>query len=91
MELYLCVYKKAGRNYISFGDFNMVISEDERFRSIFCHASAGDFNDFMDHIGVVDVLMTRKKFTTVDPSNVQLSKLDRFLVSESIFHRFQDL
>nr|KAJ0215732.1 hypothetical protein LSAT_V11C300154700 [Lactuca sativa] len=91
MKLYFCIYSVKRGDYIIFSDFNAVRGEDERFRSIFCHACAGDFNDFIDDISVVDVLMVGKIFTRVDPKNVNLNKMDRFLVSESIFDRFQDL
>ncbi|CAH1446166.1 unnamed protein product [Lactuca virosa] len=66
-------------------------SAEERFGSVFCSSSAEDFNNFIDDVGGVDVPMIGKKFTRVDSSNVKLSKLDRFLVSEGVSDRFQGL
>ncbi|CAH1426155.1 unnamed protein product [Lactuca virosa] len=82
---------RYGGNYVIFGDFNVVRSVEERFGSVFCSSSAEDFNNFIDDVGGVDVPMIRKRFTRVDSSNVKLSKLDRFLVSEDIYDRFQGL
>nr|KAJ0223012.1 hypothetical protein LSAT_V11C200087660 [Lactuca sativa] len=53
---------------------------EERCGSVFYSSFAGDFNDFIDDVGAVDVPMIGKKFISVDFSNVKLSKLDRFVV-----------
>nr|KAJ0203171.1 hypothetical protein LSAT_V11C500269910 [Lactuca sativa] len=65
--------------------------EEERFDLVLYHILFGYFNDFIDDIEVVDVPITGNKFTRVVSMVVKLSKLDRFLVSEVIIHRFQSL
>lgn len=49
------------------------------------------FNDFIDEIGVVDVLVIGKRFTRSDANVSKLSNLDFFLVYEDIYDTFQSL
>ena len=51
MELYFFFYYQLWGNYVIFGDFNVVRSVEERFGSVFCSSSTGDFNDCVDDEG----------------------------------------
>lgn len=78
-------------NYIIFGDFNVVSDASERYGSNFCQTYANVFDDFIGELGLVDVSMTGKRFTRVDSVGAKLSKLERFLVSEDMYDRFEQL
>nr|KAJ0216202.1 hypothetical protein LSAT_V11C300102750 [Lactuca sativa] len=54
-------------------------------------SSAYDFNDFIDDMGLIDVPMIGKQFTRIDAIGSKLSKLDRFLVDEAFYDRFENL
>ncbi|CAI9292289.1 unnamed protein product [Lactuca saligna] len=89
---YLMDFKRRnGGNYMCFGDFNVVREVYDRMGLIFCSSSASDFNDFIDDMGLIDVPMIRKRFTRIDASGSKLSKLDRFLVDEVFYDRFENL
>lgn len=81
----------SGGNYGVFSDNNVIKSGLERYGSVFCHNYATCFNDFIDEIGVVDVPIIGKRFTRSDTTVSKLSKLDRFLVFEDFYDKFQSL
>nr|GFB27342.1 RNA-directed DNA polymerase, eukaryota [Tanacetum cinerariifolium] len=73
---------------IVMGDFNEVRSEEERFGSQFNRSSARNFNNFISSAGLVEIKTEGYSYTWSHPSASKMSKLDRFLVSESIISNF---
>ena len=67
------------------GDFNEVRDESERLGSTFYPANAHSFNDFVDHLDLVDVPLGGPRFTWSDKWGSKFSKLDRFMVTEGTF------
>nr|GEX88651.1 RNA-directed DNA polymerase, eukaryota [Tanacetum cinerariifolium] len=65
---------------ILMGDFNEVRSKEERRGSVFNHAGARVFNQFISSSGLIDVKMEGYYFTWSHPSVTKMSKLDPFLV-----------
>nr|KAJ0189892.1 hypothetical protein LSAT_V11C800391550 [Lactuca sativa] len=51
------------RNWLLFGDFNVVRRKEESFSSQFCEASARDFNQFIHEAGIQDFNMGGEQFT----------------------------
>nr|GEW01818.1 RNA-directed DNA polymerase, eukaryota [Tanacetum cinerariifolium] len=75
---------------IILGDFNEVRSIDERRGSCFNPSSARVFDYFISLSGLVDVKLEGYAFTWPYPSGSEMSKLDRFLVSEGLFGFWSD-
>nr|GEV12839.1 putative RNA-directed DNA polymerase, eukaryota, reverse transcriptase zinc-binding domain protein [Tanacetum cinerariifolium] len=73
---------------ISLGDFNMVREAGERFGSNFIASHADIFNNFISNSSLADVPLGSYKFTWSDKWGSKMSKLARFLVSESFFDAF---
>nr|GEW52913.1 RNA-directed DNA polymerase, eukaryota [Tanacetum cinerariifolium] len=73
------------------GDFNKVRNIDERRGSCFNPTSARVFDQFISASGLVDVKMEGYTFIWSHPSGSKMSKLDWFLVSESIFSIFPSI
>ncbi|GKE23718.1 RNA-directed DNA polymerase, eukaryota, partial [Tanacetum coccineum] len=69
------------------GDFNEVRDSCERFGSVFHKQGAKVFNDFIAKSGLFDVPLGGCSFTWCHKSASKMSKLDRFLVSESLIHK----
>ena len=91
MGVPLGLYEEEWEYYVFFRDFNVVREAAERFGSVFCPSSAISFNDFIEENGLIDVHMVGKRFTRVDKIRAKLSKLDRFLVSDGFFDKFNQL
>lgn len=66
--------------WIFLGDFNAVRFEHERFNSVFCKATAIDFNRFITEADLHEFNMGGSKFTYLRDDGFKLSKIDRFLV-----------
>ncbi|KAL9668390.1 hypothetical protein QQ045_002771 [Rhodiola kirilowii] len=64
------------------GDFNSVLLEEERSRSIFNEKDAYLFLDFVQAMGVLDLPLRGRRFTWSNKSGA--SRLDRFLLSPGI-------
>lgn len=68
------------------GDFNAVRSSEERrgpgAASQLHRLESEDFNDFIDDMELVDIPLLGRKFTWVRPNGRQMSRLDRFLISQ---------
>ncbi|KAL4569231.1 hypothetical protein LXL04_024866 [Taraxacum kok-saghyz] len=79
----LLTMRRVGGMCILMGDFNVVRTAAERLGSVFCATSAEAFNDFVYSAGVADIPLGGRRFTRVDRSGAKMSRLDRFLVSES--------
>ncbi|GKD94529.1 RNA-directed DNA polymerase, eukaryota [Tanacetum coccineum] len=66
------------------GDFNEVRVKSDRFGSHFNPFGAQRFNSFISDSGLVEVNLGGCHFTWCHKSATKISKLDRFLVSESV-------
>nr|GEZ07640.1 putative RNA-directed DNA polymerase, eukaryota, reverse transcriptase zinc-binding domain protein [Tanacetum cinerariifolium] len=73
---------------IALGDFNMVRETGERFGYTFNERHADIFNAFISNSSLIDVPLGGYKFTWTDKWGSKMSKLDRFLVSESFYDAF---
>nr|GFA87768.1 RNA-directed DNA polymerase, eukaryota [Tanacetum cinerariifolium] len=69
---------------IIMGDFNEVRYSNERFGSNFNVKGANAFNSFIIQAGLKDIPLGGCSFTWCHKSGSKMSKLDRFLVSESL-------
>ncbi|GKF26859.1 RNA-directed DNA polymerase, eukaryota, reverse transcriptase zinc-binding domain protein [Tanacetum coccineum] len=69
------------------GDFNEVWKKDERFSSVFNVHGANAFNLFISNTGLEEVPLGGCSYTWCHKSASKMSKLDRFLISES-FDKF---
>ncbi|GJW27970.1 RNA-directed DNA polymerase, eukaryota, reverse transcriptase zinc-binding domain protein [Tanacetum coccineum] len=78
-------------NFILFGDMNIVHHEDERFGSSFSHTEANQFNFFIDNSGLIDLPIRGHFFTWMNKAGTELSKLDRFLISEEVLEVLHDI
>nr|GEV64338.1 putative reverse transcriptase domain-containing protein [Tanacetum cinerariifolium] len=76
---------------IILGDFNEVLSIDERRGSCFNPSNARVFDHFISSSGLVDIKLEGYAFTWSHPSGSKMSKLDRFLVSGGIFLIFPSI
>ncbi|GKB53733.1 RNA-directed DNA polymerase, eukaryota, partial [Tanacetum coccineum] len=70
------------------GDFNEVRDEGERYGSVFCDRQARIFNEFIANNSLIDVSLGGYNFTWTNKWGTKMSKLDRFLVSESFYEMF---
>ncbi|GKC34794.1 RNA-directed DNA polymerase, eukaryota [Tanacetum coccineum] len=69
---------------IIMGDFNEVRKKAERFGSVFNVQGADAFNMFISNAGLEEVPLGGCSFTWCHKSATKMSKLDRFLISESL-------
>ncbi|GKA33567.1 RNA-directed DNA polymerase, eukaryota [Tanacetum coccineum] len=75
---------KWNGDVIIMGDFNEVRCKSDRFGSQYNHHGAQRFNSFILNAGLVEVNLGGCHFTWCHKSASKMSKLDRFLVSESV-------
>ncbi|GJX27009.1 RNA-directed DNA polymerase, eukaryota [Tanacetum coccineum] len=75
---------KWNGDVIIMGDFNEVRFKSDRFGSQFNPFGAQRFNSFISGSGLVEVTLGGSHFTWCHKSATKMSKLDRFLVSESV-------
>nr|GEX95511.1 RNA-directed DNA polymerase, eukaryota, reverse transcriptase zinc-binding domain protein [Tanacetum cinerariifolium] len=68
------------------GDFNEVRNRSDRFGSVFNVQGVNVFNSFISSAGLVEVSLSGCSFTWCHKSATKMSKLDRFLVSESLLN-----
>nr|GEZ98247.1 RNA-directed DNA polymerase, eukaryota [Tanacetum cinerariifolium] len=68
------------------GDFNEVRNRSDRFGSVFIVQGANVFNSFISSAGLVEVSLGGCSFTWCHKSATKMSKLDKFLVSESLLN-----
>ncbi|GJR10771.1 RNA-directed DNA polymerase, eukaryota [Tanacetum coccineum] len=68
------------------GDFNEVRNRSDRFGSVFNVQGANVFNSFISSAGLVLVSLGGCSFMWCHKSATKISKLDRFLVSESLIN-----
>ncbi|GJS97372.1 RNA-directed DNA polymerase, eukaryota [Tanacetum coccineum] len=70
-------------HHLIFGDFNVVRYASERLGTVFNHASANVFNQFIRDAQLWDIPLGGHLFTRINKHGDKLSKLDRFLTSDS--------
>ncbi|GJT53177.1 RNA-directed DNA polymerase, eukaryota [Tanacetum coccineum] len=68
---------------IIMGDFNKVRVKSDRFGSVFHAHGANLFNSFITNAGLIEVPLGGSTFTWCHKSATKMSKLDRFLISET--------
>ncbi|GJV09703.1 RNA-directed DNA polymerase, eukaryota [Tanacetum coccineum] len=73
------------------GDFNEVREAGERYGSIFKEKQADLFNEFISNAFLIDVPLDGFNYTWTDKWGSKMSKLDRFLVSESFYETFHHI
>nr|GFB80322.1 RNA-directed DNA polymerase, eukaryota [Tanacetum cinerariifolium] len=73
------------------GDFNEVRSEHERFGSTFNRQEAIAFNNFIYSTCLIDLPLEGYAFTWAHKSASNMSKLDRYLISEGVLDLFPHL
>ena len=71
------------------GDFNEVLSIEERKGGLICHSSMEDFAALVQDLNVIDVPLVGRKYTWVRGKSC--SKLDRMLVEHAWLEEFPDL
>ncbi|PWA34615.1 RNA-directed DNA polymerase, eukaryota, Reverse transcriptase zinc-binding domain protein [Artemisia annua] len=76
---------------VAMRDFNEVREAGERFGSFFNDRQADIFNSFISNASLIDVPLGGYKFTWTDKWGSKMSKLDRFLVSESFYDTFPNI
>nr|GEZ73764.1 RNA-directed DNA polymerase, eukaryota [Tanacetum cinerariifolium] len=69
---------------VTMGDFNEVRDSSERFGSVFNKHGTKLFNDFIAKAGLTEVPLGGCIFTWCHKTASKMSKLDRFLVSDSL-------
>ena len=67
------------------GDFNEVRYKSDRFGSVFNVHGANEFNAFIANAGLVEVSLGGSKYTWCHKSATNMSKVDRFFISENLF------
>ncbi|XP_074297220.1 uncharacterized protein LOC141627923 [Silene latifolia] len=76
------------------GDFNCVLTPEERLRGQSSIAEMAPFRDCLDQCGMIDIPATGSKFTWNNkqgPDSRVFSRLDRFLVNQEWLDCFPDL
>ncbi|GJW01599.1 RNA-directed DNA polymerase, eukaryota [Tanacetum coccineum] len=77
---------KWNGDVVIIGDFNEVRYKSDRFGSVFNAHGASLFNSFIRSSGLMEVNLGGSTFTWCHKSATKMSKLDRFLVSESFMN-----
>ncbi|PWA72133.1 RNA-directed DNA polymerase, eukaryota [Artemisia annua] len=77
-------------NYMLFGDLNVVRDESERYGSVFSRDEADSFNTFISNSNLVDLPLGGRQFTWMNKAGTKMSKLDRFLIADSITDSIPD-
>ncbi|GKC59183.1 RNA-directed DNA polymerase, eukaryota, reverse transcriptase zinc-binding domain protein [Tanacetum coccineum] len=77
--------------FVLFGDMNEVRDESERYGTMFSQVEDQMFNSFIDDVGLLDLPLEGRSFTWMNKVGTKMSKLDRFLVSNSVMDTFLDL
>ncbi|GJR02111.1 RNA-directed DNA polymerase, eukaryota [Tanacetum coccineum] len=82
---------KWKREVVIMGDFNEVRYKSDRFGSVFNVHGANMFNSFITNAGLVEVSLGGSSFTWCHKSATKMSKLDRFLMSESLLSTWPNI
>ncbi|XP_071719408.1 uncharacterized protein [Rutidosis leptorrhynchoides] len=78
-------------SWILCGDFNEVRGPSERLNCEFFRNRAIRFNEFITRNGLVEIPLGGRKFTRISDDGIKMSKLDRFLVSDTFLPLWPDL
>ncbi|GJV58049.1 retrovirus-related pol polyprotein from transposon TNT 1-94 [Tanacetum coccineum] len=89
-EIQMTMLQSAVGIWILFGDYNVVRHHGEKVGSSFNAGEANTFNAFISRIGLFDFPLNGRRFTRFDNGGLKASKLDRFLVSNSILNIWVD-
>ncbi|XP_071714476.1 uncharacterized protein [Rutidosis leptorrhynchoides] len=89
LEIFLGEHDDAA--WILGGDFNEVRHQSERQNCEFVERRAKWFNEFINKNQLIEVPMGGKWFTRIRDNGINLSKLDRFLISESFNLMWEEL
>ncbi|GMJ07746.1 hypothetical protein HRI_004443800 [Hibiscus trionum] len=74
------------------GDFNAIVSAEEKSGIEFCHSASKVFADFIHLNGLIDLPMEGSRFTWFrGGAQAEASRLDRFLISTDILSWFPNL
>ncbi|GJS74599.1 RNA-directed DNA polymerase, eukaryota [Tanacetum coccineum] len=73
------------------GDFNEVRTKHERYGTVFNLHGANAFNNFINMTGLVDLPLEGYSYTWSHKSASNMSKLDRFLITEGLLTIFPSL
>ncbi|GJV23314.1 RNA-directed DNA polymerase, eukaryota [Tanacetum coccineum] len=85
------VISKWKGEVIVMGDFNEIRFKSDRFGCNFNPLDAQRFNAFISGSGLVEIALGGSHFTWCHKSATKMSKLDRFLVSESVLSAFPNI
>ncbi|GJS46283.1 RNA-directed DNA polymerase, eukaryota, reverse transcriptase zinc-binding domain protein [Tanacetum coccineum] len=77
--------------FVLFGDMNEFRDKSERYGTMFSRVEAHMFNSFIDDAGLLDLPLGGRLFTWMNKVGTKMSKLDRFLISNSVMDTFSDL
>nr|GEU34783.1 RNA-directed DNA polymerase, eukaryota, reverse transcriptase zinc-binding domain protein [Tanacetum cinerariifolium] len=84
MDYLSLVMSKWEGEVVIMGDFNEVRNKSERFGTLFNRHGADVFNRFISNAGLEEVPLEGCSFTWCHRSATKMSKLDRFLISDSL-------
>ncbi|GKC76821.1 RNA-directed DNA polymerase, eukaryota [Tanacetum coccineum] len=84
VDLGLLVISNWQGEVVIIGDFNEVRKQEERYGSLFNVHGADAFNLFISSAGLEEVPLGGCSFTRCYKTATKMSKLDRFLISESL-------
>ncbi|GKV01451.1 hypothetical protein SLEP1_g14002 [Rubroshorea leprosula] len=79
-EMGSLVLEEGGR-WLLTGDFNAIRNVAERKGRLGETQDMGDFNQFVEECGLIDVRLRNRKFTWYRPDGSSMSRLDRVLLS----------
>ncbi|XP_071728455.1 uncharacterized protein [Rutidosis leptorrhynchoides] len=86
-----CMLNIADVSWVLCGNFNEVRELSERLNCEYIRARAKRFNDFITRKRLVEIPLGGRKFTRISDDGAKMSKLDRFLVSDSFLPLGPDL
>ncbi|XP_071712224.1 uncharacterized protein [Rutidosis leptorrhynchoides] len=78
-------------SWVICGDFNEVRNEDERRKNVFHDRRSALFNDFINHMKLVEIPLIGKRFTRVNDDGSKFRKLDRLLVSDLFLQMWNEV
>ncbi|GKA13789.1 RNA-directed DNA polymerase, eukaryota, reverse transcriptase zinc-binding domain protein [Tanacetum coccineum] len=85
-DYFVMEISKWNDDVVIMGDFNEVRYKSDRFGSTFNAHGASLFNSFISSSGLMEVSLGGSAYTWCHKSASKMSKLDRFLVSESLMN-----
>lgn len=84
-DLVQCRIRSNCQNWCLLGEFNAVCGPEERRGAVAAYTQnrreSENFNKFIEAVELMDIPLLGKKFTWYRPNGLDMSRLDRFLVS----------